>query len=80
MTFDKLNLQSEVNSRVKAQNSIEFKLNNYMTEKHGHFTAGELVVITHRKQTPWDIAGRGKEQYVIIKNDIIKKYHCNERV
>ena len=34
--------------------------------------------LTHRDLTPWDIAGRGKEQYVIIGNDIIKKYHCNE--
>lgn len=32
--FDKLNLNNEVNSRVKAQNSIEYKINNYMTEKH----------------------------------------------
>ena len=34
IVFDQLHLQSEVNSRVKAQNSIEYKLNNYMTEKH----------------------------------------------
>lgn len=34
MAFNSLNLKSEVNSRVKAQNSIEFKINNYMTDKH----------------------------------------------
>lgn len=34
--FDELNLKSEVNSRVKSQNSIEYKINNYMTEKHAY--------------------------------------------
>lgn len=34
MAMDKLNLSSQVNSRVKAQNSIEFKLENYMSSKH----------------------------------------------
>lgn len=29
-----MNLKSEINSRVKAQNSIEYKIYNYMTEKH----------------------------------------------
>ena len=32
--FDELELNSEINSRVKAQNSIEYKIANYMTEKH----------------------------------------------
>ena len=32
--FNELDLKNEVNSRVKAQNSIEYKINNYMTEKH----------------------------------------------
>ncbi len=41
MTFDSLNLKSEVNSRVKAQNSIEFKINNYMTAKHEY---GEVAI------------------------------------
>ena len=31
-----LNLSSEINSRVKAQNSIEYKINNYMSEKHNN--------------------------------------------
>lgn len=34
LAFDQLNIQSEVSSRVKAQNSIEFKISNYMTNKH----------------------------------------------
>lgn len=34
MNFDALNLKSEINTRVKAQNSIEYKINNYMSSKH----------------------------------------------
>ena len=34
MAFNALNLKNEINTRVKAQNSIEYKINNYMTEKH----------------------------------------------
>ena len=41
LAFDQLNLQSEVNSRVKTQNSIEFKTNNYMTAKHEY---GEVAI------------------------------------
>lgn len=47
-------------------------------EKYGNLTANQLVDLTHKKLTPWDIAGRGKEQYIVIKNETIKKYHCNE--
>lgn len=32
--FKELKLTSVVNSRVKAQNSIEYKFKNYMTEQH----------------------------------------------
>lgn len=41
LIFDQLKLQNEVNSRVKAQNSIEFKINNYMTAKHEY---GEVAL------------------------------------
>lgn len=34
LAFDQLNIKSEINSRVKAQNSIEYKISNYMTAKH----------------------------------------------
>lgn len=34
MAFDELKLKSEINTRVKAQNSIEYKINNYMSPKH----------------------------------------------
>ncbi len=36
LEFNRLNLKSEVNSRVKAQNSIEYKISNYMTDKHNY--------------------------------------------
>lgn len=36
LEFNRLNLKSEVNSRVKAQNSIEYKISNYMTNKHNY--------------------------------------------
>lgn len=49
--------------------------------KYGDYTAKELVDITHRKNTPWDITtGNQIEEYKIIENDIIKKYHCNESI
>lgn len=41
MGFNQLNLNSEVNTRVKSQNSIEYKINNYMTVKHEY---GEIPI------------------------------------
>lgn len=49
-------------------------------EKYGEFSAIELVEITHRNNTPWDISGKGAFRNEIIENDIIKKYHCNETI
>ncbi len=36
IALNELGLTSEVNSRVKAQNSIEYKIRNYMSEKHNN--------------------------------------------
>ena len=47
-------------------------------EKYGNFSANQLVHLTHKDLTPWDMAGRGTQQYVVIDNEIIKKFHCNE--
>lgn len=58
---------------VNKINSIDATLKIY-----GNFTANDLVNITHRKSTPWDISGRGEIENKIIENQIIKKYHCNE--
>ena len=49
-------------------------------EKYGKFSAGELVELTHRKDTPWAVSGKGKYRDEIISNEIIKKFHCNEDI
>lgn len=49
-------------------------------EKYGSFSAGDLVYLTHKQLTPWDISGRGQYVDKVIKNEVIKKYHCNEMV
>ena len=36
MSLNKLLLNSEINSRVKSLNSIEYKINNYMSAKHNY--------------------------------------------
>ena len=47
-------------------------------KRYGHLSTGDLVDLTHRKGTPWDLSGRGKFKDKIITNETIKKYHCNE--
>lgn len=49
-------------------------------EKYGKFSAGELVDLTHRKDTPWEVSGKGEYRDEIIPNEIIKKFHCNEDI
>lgn len=39
-----------------------------------YLTASKLVDITHKIFTPWDKSSINN----VIKNEIIKKYHCNE--
>ena len=41
MSLNKLLLNSEINSRVKSLNSIEYKINNYMSAKHNY---GEIPI------------------------------------
>lgn len=47
-------------------------------DKYGILSTTELVDLTHKKNTPWYLSGQGSFINKIIKNDIIKKYHCNE--
>lgn len=47
-------------------------------KKYGDLSAGDLVDLTHKSETPWDLSGRGQLKDKIIENEIIKKYHCNE--
>ena len=53
--------------------SIDETLNIY-----GSFSANQLVEITHRKSTPWDVTGKGLLRNIPIKNDIILHHHINE--
>ena len=73
---------SEMPSRSRiifAENGVE-KINSIdcTLEKYGKLSAGDLVDITHRDNTPWDISGKGKNRNEIIPNEVIKKFHCNE--
>ncbi len=49
-------------------------------QKYGKYSAEELVNLTHRKLTPWDISGRGQYVDKKIENEVIKEYHCRETV
>lgn len=49
-------------------------------EKYGNFSASDLVELTHKQNTPWDISGKGQLRDEIIENDVIKKYHDNETI
>ena len=75
LAFEQLHLQSEVNSRVKAQNSIEFKINNYMTAKHEY---GEVPL----NKCFNDLYGiriilKDNIDYITIKTFINEKYNEN---
>ena len=72
LALDQLGLKNEVNSRVKAQNSIEYKIYNYMTEKHEY---GEVAL----NKCLNDLYGlriifKEDVEYNIIKNFIDEKY------
>ena len=60
---------------VSKINSIDKTIENY-----GTLSAAELVELTHRKLTPWDVCGRGEYLNVIMNNAVIKQYHCNEMI
>ena len=60
---------------IEKINSIDETL-----EKYGRFSAGDLVDLTHREDTPWSISGKGQFKDKIISNDVIKKFHCNEEI
>lgn len=47
-------------------------------EKYGTLSAGDLVDLTHKIDTPWFLSGEGKLNNKIIENDVIKKFHSNE--
>lgn len=51
---------------------------NQVIYKYGNYTAGQLVDITHKKNTPWERSYTG-EIYTHIDDETILKYHKNER-
>lgn len=57
---------------VEKYNSIEETI-----ERYGDFTAGELVEITHRNDTPWNKSLSG-QYYDLISDEVILQFHCNE--
>ena len=56
----------------------KIKIIDEIIEKYENYSAGDLVDLTHKAETPWDVVGRGREINKIIDNEIIKMYHCNE--
>lgn len=83
---DNINIDStdvfEMPSRSRilfAEDGIEkIKSIDETLEKYGNYPVSALVELTHKKKTPWDVSGRGKNIDKIIENKVIKKYHCNE--
>ena len=51
---------------------------NQVINNYGNYTAGQLVEITHKKDTPWEKTYTG-ETYTIIDDETIKEYHKNEK-
>lgn len=48
-------------------------------KKYGHYSAGELVEITHRDGSPWSRVDSSRD-YQVIPDELIKKYHYIESV
>ncbi len=53
---------------------------NKTLDKYKHYSASELVNLTHKKDSPWNISGSGLEINKVITDDIIRKYHVNESI
>lgn len=75
--MQKLNLSSEVTSRLKLRNSIEYKMNNYMSAKHQF---GEIPL----NKCFNDIFGmriilKENANYETIKN-FMKQYYSNQKI
>lgn len=46
-------------------------------KKYGDYSGGQLIDLTHRKNTPWSHYDATKSNIIISDKDILK-YHCNE--
>lgn len=47
-------------------------------EKYKNFTASQLVELTHRKNSPWNVSGEGQVLYKEITDDLIINFHKYE--
>lgn len=76
------NIFFPIRSRILvAENGLEILASIDSTiDKYGKMTANELVELTHKNGSPWSHSGAGQEQYKIIEDDIILKYHINESI
>jgi len=70
-------IESPIKSRIMAsENGVEKLMSIDKTlEKYGPKSAQELVNLTHRTSSPWNMAGSGKQVNKKITDDIILKYH-----
>lgn len=57
---------------------LKLKVFDDTLEKYGFLSAGDLVDLTHKRNTPWFLSGKGNISNKKIENDTIKKFHCNE--
>ncbi len=66
---------------IFAENGLE-KINSIdeTIEKYAKCTAGKLVELTHKPETPWAISGKGVKRNEKISNKTIKLCHCNEEI
>ncbi|MCX4364226.1 MAG: DUF4065 domain-containing protein [Bacilli bacterium] len=76
------NIYFPIRSRILvAENGIEMLASIDETiDKYGNMSANELVALTHKEDSPWSHSGAGKEQYKLIEDEMILKYHINEEI
>lgn len=81
-TFDRTEYELPIRSRILAAHKGFEKLLSIdeTLEKYSHFTATQLVNLTHRQLSPWQKAGYGNIENQLIEDNIILNYHKNEEV
>lgn len=63
----------EANDSVP-EDSREARVIKAVFDNYGHYTGGQLSVLTHQQNTPWSEAW-GKQQFSIINPEVIKKHY-----
>ena len=77
----KSSLELPARSRITfAKNGLsKWYVVDEVLKKYGDLTAGELVNLTHKKNTPWYVSPK-EENYSEISDENILKYHKNETI